>query len=129
MRTFLDYKFMDFDEIIKNLKTLKFDMSLLSSNEEMLHCQIYSIATTLLLRKSVEYMAGLDLDNPKIIAQVIIDAYPKESFSSIKRKAEFAYTIEDPCECLEFDKNEKVIENKQSKARDGLLALADCMNF
>ena len=81
MRTFLDYKFMDFDEIIKNLKTLKFDMSLLSSNEEMLHCQIYSIATTLLLRKSVEYMAGLDLDNPKIIAQVIIDAYPKESFS------------------------------------------------
>jgi len=129
MRTYLDYKFMDFGEIIKALKMLNFDINRLSSNKEMLHYQINFISSTMLMRKSVDYMAGLDLDNPRVIAQVIIDAYPKESLSSIKRKAEYALTIEDACDCLEFDKDEKIIETKESKARDGLLAYADCMSF
>ncbi len=129
MIEYLDYKFLDFNAIIDNLEILNFDMDLLGSTRDSLQYQLYVIPFVMILRKSIDYMAGRDLNDPRVIAQIIIDAYPKESLSAIKKKADYALTIKDPCECLEFDENKQVKETKKSKARDGLLAYADCLNF
>ena len=120
---------MDFDAIIDHLEILKFDMNRLSSSHNTLCSQLHTIPFVMLLRKPVEYMSGRDLNDPRVIAQVIIDAYPKESLDAIKKKANYALTIKYPVECLEFDEHQKVKETKKSKARDGLLAYADCINF
>ena len=104
-------------------------MNYLPSDRETLQLEIHYIALISILRKPVEYMAGLDLNDPKVIAQILIDFIPKESQSSIKEQAEYALKIKDPCECLEFDENKNVKENKGSRAREGLLKYADCMEF
>ncbi len=120
MIDYLDRRFMDFDAIIDHLEILKFDMNLLASSYDTLCYQLYTIPFVMLSRKPVEYMSGRDLNDPGVIAQVIIDAYPKKSLNVIKKKADYALTIKYPVECQ---------KTKQSKARDCLLAYADCINF
>ena len=120
---------MDFGRIVAELKNLHFDMNILIADKLQMQAQIYYITLVNIQRKPITYMAGKDLNDPKVIAQILYDSIPKESPKAIKKKATNALSIEDPCECLEFDSNQQVIETKGSRERDALLAYCDCIEF
>ena len=120
---------MDFGRIVAELKNLRFDMNILIADKLQMQAQIYYITLVNIQRKPITYMAGKDLNDPKVIAQILCDSIPKESPKAIKKKATNALSIEDPCECLEFDSNQQVIETKGSRERDALLAYSDCIEF
>ena len=92
-QTFLNYNSLNYHviwiEIIK--RNINRDLFDIYRQDENLPFRLYYIAFIKSLRKPIEYMAGKDLNDPEVLAQVIHDAMPSQSPHDIEQKALHAF--------------------------------------
>ena len=92
-QAFLNYKSLNFHAIIIEIikRNVNRDLFDIIRQDENLQFRLYYIAFIKLLRKPIEYMAGKDLNDPEVLAQVIHDAMPSQSPHEIEQKALHAF--------------------------------------
>ena len=83
-QVFLEYDSFDYLSTVTELQKLGFDFDLLKKAGDK-KFDLYYSAYMNLQRAPIEYMIGRDLNDPKVIAQVIVDAIPKGTLKCIKK--------------------------------------------